>query len=448
MVQIPLLSGVQSGYDNEFIASVPLNLEPVALQSGISSGQLRHAIGAVSVMAGAGVDRGGIVWNGRHFRVMGSKLIEITAVGYTELGDVGDGGLCRLTYGFDRLAVLSGNRLFYYGDFGFAEVTDVDLGSVIDVVWVDGYFMLVDTSYVVVTELNDPLEIKTLKYGSAEKDPDPVTGVLHIQGEPHVFGRHTIQPFQNVGGVGFPFQTVQGATVYRGCVGPNAKCMFADSAAFVGSARDEALGVYIVGAGTSYKISDRTIDKALEAIQDTSAIVLEQRTSRDEFRLYLHLPDESYVYYLNGSKQAGAPLWCRLSSKGAYRLRNFTEFNGTVYCGDLNSSAMGRLDDNTPTHFGQEVDWQFDSLMLYTETGGFILNSVELAGNIGTGDAFLSLTRDGRIWGKERALKLNSKRAQWRPRTRCTGWLGMRIRGVGGIRGISRLDALVEPLNG
>jgi hypothetical protein len=84
----------------------------------------------------------------------------------------------------------SQRSLWYYTPAdGLTQVTDEDLGLVIDGLWIDGYFMTTDGTYVVVTELSDPTQVQPLKYGSAEEDPDPVTGLLKYRDEAYVLGR-------------------------------------------------------------------------------------------------------------------------------------------------------------------------------------------------------------------------------------------------------------------
>jgi hypothetical protein len=134
MVAIPLLSGVAGSETGEFVQTYPVNLEPVIIDSKISKGQLRAAPGAIQLGTGPGVDRGGIFWNGTLFRVFGTKLCSLTADGaVTQIGDVGAGARCAFDYSFDRLAIASGGLLWYYTvDGGLVQMTDADLGPVVD----------------------------------------------------------------------------------------------------------------------------------------------------------------------------------------------------------------------------------------------------------------------------------------------------------------------------
>jgi hypothetical protein len=124
-----------------------------------------------------------------------------------------------------------------------------------------------------------------------------------------LLGRNTIQVFRNVGGNGFPFAVVKGASIPVGCVGPMAKCLYGDSFAFVGSAANEAIGVYVAGSGNATRISSRDVDDELAKVADPSSIILENRTSRAERRLLIHLPDKTLVFLLNASKVLGEPVW-------------------------------------------------------------------------------------------------------------------------------------------
>jgi hypothetical protein len=50
--------------------------------------------------------------------------------------------------------------------------------------WIDSFFMTTDGTYVIVTELSDPMQVKPLKYGSAEEDPDPSSASSNIATKP------------------------------------------------------------------------------------------------------------------------------------------------------------------------------------------------------------------------------------------------------------------------
>jgi hypothetical protein len=456
MVAVPLLSGVAGTPTGEFVQSYPLNLEPVIVDSKISKGQLRAAPGAVQLGAGPGIDRAGIVWNGLLYRVMGTKLCSISPQGEViQIGVVGGAGYAWLDYSFDRLIIGAPPGLYYYApDTGLDKVTDEDLGSITDGMWIDGYTMVTDGTYIIVTELNDPMEIKPLKYGSAEEDPDPVTGLIKYRGEAYVLGRYTTQVLENVGGNGFPFITNPRAGFPFGCIGPQAKCLFGDGFAFVGSARNSALNVYVAGLGNAQPIGNREVCDALARVTDTSVIEVEARSTRGEQRLLVHLPDETWVFLLQASTLAGLPVWYRLKTdQYGYRCRHAVDAYGMQIVGDTQGGTFGYLSEAENWHFGVDPGAQFEAGLIYNEALGAIVHSVELVGlpgKGGEGAVFMSTTRDGETWGTEHSVPLRPglrRRLAWRPHARIGNYLGLRFRFAGeALPGVAACEVKLAPL--
>ena len=82
-MQIPILQGVFTDNGPDIRRSYPVNLVPTILPNGVSNGYLRPAEGITGLTGFpfAGVDRGGINWNGECYRVIGSTLYKISAAG-------------------------------------------------------------------------------------------------------------------------------------------------------------------------------------------------------------------------------------------------------------------------------------------------------------------------------------------------------------------------------
>ncbi len=443
MVAIPLISGITANEAAEFQLSHPLNLEPIIIDSKVSKGQLRHTAGTENFAIGPGPMRAAIIWNDLYYAVMGEWLVSVNAGGSVQqIGSVGGDGTASLDYSFDLLIIRSGTSLWYYDGTKLSRLTDTDLGPVVDSLWVDGYTGFTDGKYFGVTEIDDPFQVKPLKYASAEADPDPIVGLIKLRGEVYALGTSTIQVFQNVGGAQFPFQVVDGATIPTGCVSATAKTLFGETFAFVGSGRSDALGVHVAGSGTSSKISSRIVDDALARVPDPTQIVLEKRISRDELRLLVHLPTETWVFLAKATERAGEPIWYRCQSGvGApYRIRHAVFAYNRFIVGDLNSGAIGSLRDVATRHFAEPAQWQFDVGLMYNQGKGAIIDRIELVGLPGRGDdalgsdVFMSYTRDGQTFTPERAVTAGrtgerTKRIEWRPHFRVRNYAGLRFRG-------------------
>lgn len=464
-MQIPVLNGVFTDGVADFRTSYPVNLVPVPKEQGISNGYLRPADGLVQNGVGPGVSRGGINWNGVCYRVLGTKLCRVSNFGtVTVLGDVGGGGQCTFDYSFDRLAISSGGRLYYWSGSDLSQVTDPDLGAVIDFCWVDGYFMTTDGKSLVVTELNNPMSVNPLKYGSSEVDPDPVLAIVKVRNEIYAVNRNTIEIFDNVGGDFFPFQRVDGAQIPKGALGTYCCCVLADSVAFMGSGRNEAPGIYVGANAQAIKISTQEIDKILAGYDESmlSQSVLEARNDKSHQHLWVRLPDQTLVYDVVASQALGEPVWFHLTSS----LSGFKEYRAKdlVWCYDKwliaepSTGVVGYMTDTISSHFGDDVRWEFGTLVVYNEGRGAIFHELELVcltGRVAFGDdpqISTSYSVDGETWSQEKSIKVGkrgdrNKRITWLQQGHMRNWRVQRFRGDSqSFISIARLEARLEPL--
>lgn len=463
-MQIPILNGIYTDNAANIRSSYPVNLVPVPKQSGISNGYLRPADGIVSHGTGPGIDRGGINWNGTCYRVMGTKLVTVASNGtVTTLGDVGNGGLVTFDYSFDRLAIQSGGR-FYYWNGTLTQVTDPDLGTVIDFCWVDGYFMTTDGEFLIVTELNDPTQVNPLKYGSSEVDPDPVVALLKLRNEVYALNRNTIEVFDNVGGEFFPFQRIDGAQIQKGVVGTHACCVYMESIAFLGSGRNEAPAIYIGTNATAQKLSTQDIDTLLLSYSEAqlATVKLEARNDKSHQHLYVHLPDRTIVYDAAASEALQDQVWFTLTSSIAgfaqYRARNYVWAYDKWLVGDTNTNQVGYLTENISSHWGVIVRWEFGTTIVYNEGNGALFNRLELValtGRVALGlnpAISTSYSYDGQTWSQDRSIRVGTigntlKRLVWFQQGHMRNWRMQRFKGDSqAYISMARLEAQLEPL--
>lgn len=464
-MQIPILSGAYTDQDADFRSSYPVNLIPVPKENGIANGYLRPADGIVQSGEGPGVDRGGINWAGTYYRVMGTKLVSINSLNAVSvLGDVSGSGQVTFDYSFDLLAIASSGSLYYWDGAILTKVGDADLGVVLDVIWVDGYFMTTDGTSLVVTELNDPFAINPLKYGSSEADPDPVKGLLKLQNEVYALNRNTIEVFDNIGGDLFPFQRIEGAQIQKGILGTNCACEFADAVAFLGSGRNEAPAIYIAANATTTKISTREIDQLLATYTEAqlSLTVVEKRIDKGHQHLWVHLPDRTIAYDMAGSIAVKEPLWFYMTSTIAgfsqYRAKNLVWVFDQWQCADPTSTKFGRLDNSLSTQYSDMARWEFGTTIVFNEGNGAVFHELELfclTGRVALGiDPTISTSYsiDGEIWSNEKFVSVGTvgnrnKRIAWRRNGIMRDWRIQRFRGNSdSFMTITRLEAQMEPL--
>jgi hypothetical protein len=470
-VQIPILSGITTDEGPDFRTSYPRNMMPVPRSQGISAGYLRPADGIAQIGSGPGIDRGGINWGGVHYRVMGTKLVQVATSGIvTVLGDVGGSGQVSFDYSFDRLAIASGGALYYWGGGTLTQVGDPDLGAVLDVLWIDGYFVTTDGMSLVVTDLLDPTSINPLRYGSSEGDPDPIKGMFKSRaGEFYAVNRYTIEMMQNVGQSStsslFPFARTEGAQINRGAIGTHCIANYDDKIAFLGGARKEPPAVWVGLNAATQKLSTGEIDTLLldytEAELSTS--VMEVRATKNHALLYLHLPDRTLVYDGAASATVQEPVWFTVDSgllaPAQYRARNFVWCYDGWQCGDPTSSALGVLDETISTHYGQTIGWEFGTSIVYNGGNGAVFHEMELfalPGRVPLGVdpvIWTSYSSDGVTWSAERSIKAGrqgqrTKRLVWIGQGGMENWRIQRFRGTSDAHlTVARLEAQLEPLN-
>lgn len=461
MVQVPIVGGIYADGNGEFRTSYPLNLVPIPKAQGISEGYLRPADGIVPLGSGPGVCRGSIVWNGVLYAVMGSDLVTVLPNGNTALaGTIGGTGRVTMVYSFDALAIASDGQLWIYQGGTLTQNTDPDLGTVIDVVWVDGYFMATDGTSLVVTDLTSPLSVNPLRYGSSEIDPDPIVGLVKVRNEVYAINRNTIEIFDNIGGEGFPFSRIDGAQIQKGAISAQLATAFGPAVAFVGGGSDEPPSVWLGANGSELKLATREIDTILQGYTDAQLATawVDVRTDRVSQFLYLHLPDKTLAYDAAASAALGSPVWFILSSGGKWRVASFAWCYGKWVVFDTDTAATGVFSDAVSSHWGISVDWEFSTPIIFNNSQRAIIHSIELIalpGRAAFGDdpqIGTQWTSDGETWSQPRYVKAGkqgerNKRLMWLQQGPINLWRAQRFFGTSDAHlSVARLEAAIEPM--
>lgn len=454
MAQVPILSGIAtSGAD--YVISYPRNVIPTALSTGVSDAYLRTAEGidefALINESFNGGDRGAINWKGELYRVIGQYFLKIDSTGnYTIVGTLPTGGNVRFDFSFDYLAIACSNNLYLYNGTTVQQVTDPDLLEVVDMLWVDGYFMTTDGKFAVVTDINNPFSVNPLKYGSLQNDPSPIKALLKVKDEPYALSRYTISPLSNVGGTGFPFVVVDGGVIQKGIVGGRCACKYIETIAFLGSGRNEAIGVYMVNAGQPQKISTVEIDRVLARYteDELATTLMEVRAHDDMQQLYIHLPNQTMVYDYFASQKLQYPTWYFLSSsadtEGFFRARNFVYVYDKWTCGDVvDARKIGYFTKDHCAQYGEAIGYRFDTPLVYGDGKNVIVHEMELVATTGTNynddftEQFVSrqYSIDGKTWSDAKLRSLGAvgdynKRVRWLSCGMLRNWRTERFSGL------------------
>jgi hypothetical protein len=178
--------------------------------------------------ATAGRVRGCLELNDIGYLVAGNGFYSIDALGnYKQCGliDSGTTPVNVETNGF-QVAVCDGSSLWIFDITTevFAQITDPDFPGAQSFAVLDGYglFNKPGTGQFYITALLDFTNVDALDFATAESSPDDLLRVFSNGGTAWMFGKRTIEPWQNSGDQLFPFSRVGNVRIQRGLAGVNA----------------------------------------------------------------------------------------------------------------------------------------------------------------------------------------------------------------------------------
>jgi hypothetical protein len=291
-----------------------------------------------------------------------------------------------------------------------------------------------------------------------------VVALIKLRNEVYALNSNTIEVFDNVGGELFPFARIDGAQIQKGVIGTHACCILTDRIAFLGGGRNEAPSIYVGAAAVTTKISTQEIDNILLDYTEAqlALVKLEARNDKNHQHLYVHLPDQTLVYDASASEVLQTPVWFTLVSTldglAQYRARNMVWIFDKWLVGDPQSSNIGYLVQDTGHHWGQQVRWEFGTLIVYNESNGAIFNELELVsltGSIALGknpQISTSYSLDGKSYSQEKFISVGSigntnKRLAWFQQGHMRNWRIQRFRGDSDAHvSYVRLEAQIEAL--
>lgn len=477
-MDIPIIAGTYVDANASLRVAQPVNMQPVPGQGSTNPGYMRPCEGIVAFGAGGpGIDRGGIVWevDGLHYRVMGASLVTVSATGVVSVVSataLPGTGPVRLDFSFTLLGVLAGGFLFFWDGANLTKVTDVNVpASLIDMVWVDSYWMVTDGAIAAVSNIGAPTTFNLLKY-TGLNNPDTIRCLLKVNGQVQIVSNNEIDPLQNVGGQLFPFSFVLPGVITKGTVGLRAACVFQSTlggvivgtVAFIGNGRNEAPSVYLGINAQAIRIADAEVDELLMSYTPAqlATVILEPMVHRGAQFLIIRLPDRAIVYDAIASAVAQSPVWhirvTTLDGFAQYRASFATLAYGAWVVGDPLSNALGVLSTSDSSHWGQANRWELNTPLLDNDGKSANISEMELSTLKGAVPAgveprvSLSWTEDGVTWSQDRAVKSGKlgerkKRLVWFDLGEWREFRSYRIRGDSNSRLSARkLRAELQPL--
>lgn len=379
-VTLPIATGFYEDASRPIAAQQCVNWIPQIPQTNAYSPiQLLGTPGLVlRALAGTAAARGAHVLNGVPYTVNGTVLYRENNDGTTTaLGTIaGTGRVSMDDNGTQLCIVVPGvaGYIFTASPDTLTQITDpeftTNIGPSQQVVYKDGYFIHYNNQSAAgtgvvffISNLNNGLAYDALDFGSAEVDPDQITGIHVNKNILYVGGEITNEPFQNVGGAGFPFLRIPGAVLQKGVKAKFSLIEFDNKFAFVGGGLNEQAAVWLASGSSTQKISTSAIDFVIRQETDEQQQNIYCTTYADGggYFLNVHLSNRVFTYDSLASQLSGRPIWHERLSRDAegrdvvWRVNNIINAYGKTIVTDNQSGRIGELDDAVFDEYGRGV---------------------------------------------------------------------------------------------
>lgn len=373
MAELPIATGFYVDATRPISSQECVNwLVQIPQTNGLSQAQLVMTPG-VNLLATASNfgARGSIVMDSIAYTVNGNELHRLNSdLTVSDLGTIsGSGRVSMATNGTQICILVPGGTAYVYSvSGGLVVISDTDftttLGPSQQVVYVDGFFVHYNNvsaaspqAVFFISNSNDATTYDALDFGTAEADPDNITG-LHVNGNRlHVAGVKTIEPMANIGGSGFPFQRINGGLIQKGVRAKFSLKDFDNSFCFVGGGVNERPAVWRLAGQGAQKISTAAIDNILQDLTNTELgeVFATTYAENGAYIYYIHLNSRTFGY------DASTQLWHERKSKNSdlqlinWRVNEIIEAYGKIIVTDNRSGRIGEMSKDIYTEYGESI---------------------------------------------------------------------------------------------
>lgn len=446
-VEVPISTGFYEDSSRPIASQVCINFIPVVPETNaLSISQLKGTPG-LKLFATNGVNsnRGAHVMDSVAFFVNGTSLFRVNSDGTSNnLGTItGVGRVSMADNGTQLCIVVPGvtGFIFTQSPDTLTEITDTTftttLGPSNQVEYKDGFFVHIAKSLFFISNLNDGLVYDDLDFGTAEVDPDDNTAVHVNRNVLYIGGNETIEPFQNIGGSGFPFQRIPGGVVQKGVKAKFSIVDFDNSFVFLGAGVNEQPSIWRFTGSSAVKIATEAIDNVIsqETDQQLEDVFATTHALDGSFFVCFHFSDSVFCYDATASARLGKPVWHERQSRNfqglqtKWRVASIVQAYGTTLAGDVLDASVGEIDPDTFTEFGTLIDRDVSTGELSNNGLNFFVDQLELTVESGVGNTVdpgsdplvtMSMSVDGaQTFGNDLSRSMGKKgeyrqRAIWR----------------------------------
>jgi len=370
---LPFGNGFYKSDSAPLSAQVCINFYPEPLEvEGLSTYSVRGTPGLVQEATTGSTtedsNRGGHVMSDKAYFVNGTTLYRIGNAGDQEnLGTIAAGERVVCADNGTQMVVLVPNETAYVYTVldGLTEITDegfTENGVPVFVAYVDGYFVFItDQKKFISSALNDGLSYDSTDVGTAESDPDALTGAVVLNNQLYLIGTETTEQHANrPRGADFPFQRT-GNFADFGSRSRYSIVEIGGRAYFVGGSKNETSVLEYTGSGQPQKISTRPIDNILQDLTQPQIanIVGWAYSQGGHYFVGFNLGNTTIVFDISTG------LWHERRSTVTYaneiagtarcRMNTVLQAYGKVLAADAFDGRIGRLDLDVFDEYGENM---------------------------------------------------------------------------------------------
>lgn len=353
-------------------------------------------------------NRGGWVMRRRPFFVNGNKLYRVDrtispsgdeTLSIVDLGTItGTGRVSMADNGTQLCIVVPGETGYIYNidTDTLTEITDTayfDLGPSQKVVYIDGYFVHIADQTIYNSALNDGLSYNGLDFAEAEADPDDIISVHVYKSQLFIGGRNTIEVFQNVGNLNFPFQRISGYIIPIGVSTKESMIEYNGTFAFVGADTGGQPAIYQFSGNGAQKISTTAIETLLRKLSDTEIEAGFAWSYSQDGGIFVgfSFDNATICYDAKASQLSGRPIWHQRQSFGLnnlnrWRVNCILQAYGRFLVGDSEQGIIGEMSLDNLTEYGEALRRVVTSGPFNSDTGSRFWHMAQLLVENGVGN--------------------------------------------------------------
>ena len=371
---IPLPMGFYTSESLPFSAQRCVNWIPTVPESAALNDRALLQPPGIKEFANVEVATNRGSWNMQEvpYFVNGGSLLSVSFAGVTTSHGAIEGSsrVSMADNGQYLVIVVNGGASYVFDntDDSLKQITDPDFRPSSSVVFKDGFFVFTSSDGEVFfnSALNDPFTYDALDFGSAEINPDRIIAAHVNHNELFICGLETIEMFQNIGGVGFPFQRIPGGNIQKGVHARSSLIEFDNTFCFAGGGLNERTAIWKVsGSSSAGKISTDAIDSEIQKFnrdEVANAFAMTYSLRGQFFAIFTfestRIPSRTFVYNATASNLAGQHVWFEHQSgvkDNRWRVQSIVAAHGKLLLGDQSSGLIGEFDRDTYTYYGELI---------------------------------------------------------------------------------------------